>query len=169
MNLKELDIDGLNLVGIFGYQIYREKYDHIYMIFEGGMAILIKTNEVVIEGGEVYEVVFNKDENVNVFDLKEVLGIVTNIESSHVVRRDEWYSPILTTESFVGENPRSLNWAKPKQSKSRKNCVKTVDCGLLLRGPEVHVLFYTSDYPGCIEISLDKEFIENYMQTAELI
>lgn len=169
MNLSELNLGGMNVTGVFGYQIYREKYDHIYILFEGRTSILIKTKEMLIEGGEVYEIVFSEVDSPNIVGLKEIFKTRLKIQEYHAVRRDEWYAPIHTENGFIGGNPRSLNWGKPNRKERTDYSIKTVDCGLLLRGADVSTLFYTSDYPGCVEVTTDKEVIGNYMETAVLI
>jgi hypothetical protein len=169
MNLSELNLDGMNVIGVFGYQIYREKYDHIYILFEGGTSILIKTKEILIDGGEVYEILFSKVGNPRIVGLKEIFKTRLKIQEYHAVRRDEWYTPIHTENGFIGGNPRSLNWGKPSRKERTDYSVKTVDCGLLLCGLDVSTLFYTSDYPGCVEATMDKKVIGSYMETADLI
>ncbi len=168
MILNGITLDGLNIIGVYGCQLFREKYDHIYIFLKDDRYILIKANEFLIEGGEVYEVFIEEVIARPLHDINEIFPLNSSIVSCSLLRRYEWYSPVDKTDVIIGNNPRYLNFGKNILSSVKNNSFKIVNCGILFSTSEGDILIYTSDYPGCIEVSIDRDFIDGYMRTAEL-
>ncbi len=64
MAFSGLILDGTTILGVYGFQVHGDKYDHMYLLFEGGKLILLKTMEFLIEGGEVYELTISEEKTL---------------------------------------------------------------------------------------------------------
>jgi len=141
--------------------LFQDKYQTVYIEHGSSQFLRISSSEEIIEGGEVYDLQFLP---LNAVDcsFEDKLQINSRVKGSYVFHRIEWYSPIEPMKDIIGNSPRILNLSKMTNIPPDVNEYKITTCGYLLEFQDNNLLVFTSDYPGCIEITMDGQFISQF-------
>lgn len=167
MDIKNLSITGLYLNAIYAASVYRDKYACIVLSFDNELSLTFSTNELDIDGGEIYEIDVSENFDKELSTLKEICSPKQKVQMQGIIRRDEWYEKTIDHDS-IGENPRSLNFQKPGSISKNSSSIKTVSCGYIIKTEKSDILIVTADYPACLEITTDRCEINEYLKTAEV-
>lgn len=154
-------LSGEFISSIFLDVLFQNKYQTVDIGHGSSLFLRICSSEEVIEGGEVYDLQFLPLNTVDC-SFEEKLQINSRVKGSHVFHRIEWYSPIEPMKYIIGNSPRILNWSKITNIPPDVNEYKITTCGYLLEFRDTNLLVFTSDYPGCIEITMDGQFISQF-------
>jgi len=160
-------LSGEFVSSIFADRFFQRKYQRVHIAHGFSSLLSISSCEEIIEGGEVYNLQFLSSDGLDSLD-RDQFHVNMQVEECLIFQRAEWYSPISLVNGIIGENPRVLQWSKSDDIPSEVTSYKITTYGYLLKFANLDILIYTSDYPGCIEITMDKADISLFSKDSSI-
>ncbi len=142
--------------------LFQDKYQTVDIEHGSSQFLRISSSEEMIEGGEVYDLQFFPLNSAADCSFEKSLQINSKVEGCYVFHRIEWYSPIYKIKNIIGNNPRILQFSKINNIPPDVKGYRMTTCGYLLEFEDCRLLIFTSDYPGCIEITTDTKIISQF-------